>query len=119
VVGAFYAGVTADEQQVLTEIRDHEVIHRFLKPLGAGALRTSSSTSPAWISRARSVPDAAIQFENLGVTPTAARGSAGKPRLHDRRQDRLGGGAACRGDLTVQNPNSAFPQITTIGLEQA
>src|SRR6476646_5807119 len=40
VVGAFYAGVTADEQQVLTEIRDHEVIHRdFLKTaLGADAI---------------------------------------------------------------------------------
>ncbi len=35
VAGAFYAGITAEEQQVLTDIRAHEVIHRdFL----AGAL---------------------------------------------------------------------------------
>ena len=71
VVGAFYAGATADEQQVLTEIRDHEVIHRdFLKTaLGADAIPDLEFdfTSVDFTNRSH-VLDAAIQFENLGVS---------------------------------------------------
>ena len=70
VVGSFYAGATADERQILTDIRDHEVIHRdFLKAaLADQALRTLEFdfTSVDFASR-QSVLDAAIKFENLGV----------------------------------------------------
>ena len=43
VVASFYTGATAEEQTILTDIRNHEVIHRdFLKAaLGVGGDRRS------------------------------------------------------------------------------
>ena len=57
VLAAPYAGITADETAVLTDIRDHEVIHReFLK----AALAT------------RAIPDLAIDFASVDFTSRAA-----------------------------------------------
>ncbi|MEO7476042.1 MAG: ferritin-like domain-containing protein [Gemmatimonadales bacterium] len=52
VTQAFYSGITAEEQQILTDIRDHEVIHRdFL----AGALGSAR------------IPDLAVDFAGGNV----------------------------------------------------
>ncbi len=52
VTGAFYAGVTAEEQQILTDIQAHEVIHRdFL----AGALGSAK------------IPNLAVDFAAANV----------------------------------------------------
>jgi ferritin-like protein/filamin/ABP280 repeat protein len=70
VVGSFYAGVTDDERQVFTDIRDHEVIHReFLKAaLGAQAIPTLAfDFTSVDLTNRQAVLDAAITFENLGV----------------------------------------------------
>lgn len=71
VVDGFYGGVTAGEQQILTDIRDHEVIHRdYLKAaLGNAAIADLEVdfTSIDFTSRA-SVLGAAKTFEDLGVS---------------------------------------------------
>ena len=71
VVASFYAGATADEQTLLTDIRNHEVIHRdFLKAgLGASAIAdlTVDFTNVNFADRA-SVLGAARTFEDLGVS---------------------------------------------------
>ncbi len=71
VVASFYAGATADEQTILTDIRNHEVIHRdFLKTaLGMAAIAnlTVDFTSVNFADRA-SVLGAARTFEDLGVS---------------------------------------------------
>jgi ferritin-like protein len=78
VVASFYAGATADEQAILTDIKDHEVVHRdFLKAaLGSAAIQnlTVDFTSVTFTDRA-SVLGAAKAFEDLGV---AAYNGAGK-----------------------------------------
>ncbi|MBA2626832.1 MAG: ferritin-like domain-containing protein [Gemmatimonadales bacterium] len=78
VATSFYSGATASEQAILTDIRDHEVIHReFLKAaLGAAAIGALSVnfTSIDFTSRA-SVLGAAKAFEDLGVS---AYNGAGK-----------------------------------------
>ncbi len=52
VAQAFYPGITAEEQQILTDIRDHEVIHRdFL----AGALGSAR------------IPDLGVDFAGANV----------------------------------------------------
>lgn len=71
VIASFYAGAPANEQAILTDIRNHEVIHRdFLK----AALATSAIadlqvdfTSINFSDRA-SVLGAAKTFEDLGVS---------------------------------------------------
>ncbi len=78
VVASFYAGAPADEQAILTDIRNHEVIHRdFLRgALGAAAIADLevNFTSVDFANRA-SVLGAARTFEDLGV---AAYNGAGK-----------------------------------------
>jgi hypothetical protein len=78
VTGSFYAGATADEQAMLTDIKNHEVIHRdFLKAaLGTAAIAdlTVDFTSVDLTSRT-SVLGAAKTFEDLGVS---AYNGAGK-----------------------------------------
>src|SRR5215212_3892629 len=69
VVASFYAGATPDEQTILTDIRNHEVIHRdFLKAaLGTSAIADLQVdfTSVNLNDRA-SVLGAARTFEDLG-----------------------------------------------------
>jgi hypothetical protein len=71
VVASLYAGATADESQILTDIRDHEVIHRdFLKAaLDTGAIPDLSVdfSSVDFASR-DSVLNTAKTFEDLGVS---------------------------------------------------
>lgn len=71
VVASFYAGATADEQALLTDIRNHEVIHRdFLKAgLGTAAIADLQVdfTNVNFADRA-SVLGAARTFEDLGVS---------------------------------------------------
>jgi hypothetical protein len=78
VVASFYAGISAEEQTILTDIRNHEVIHRdFLKAaLGSAAIADLKVdfTSVNFTDRS-SVLGAARTFEDLGV---AAYNGAGK-----------------------------------------
>lgn len=71
VIASFYAGAPANEQAILTDIRNHEVIHRdFLKAaLGANAIADLQVdfTSINFGDRA-SVLGAAKTFEDLGVS---------------------------------------------------
>jgi hypothetical protein len=71
VVASFYSGASADEQTLLTDIKNHEVIHRdFLKAaLGTAAIAdlTVDFTSINFADRA-SVLGAAKTFEDLGVS---------------------------------------------------
>lgn len=71
VVANPYAGITAAESALLTDIRDHEIVHReFLRTaLGAAALGTLSFdfSSVDFTSRA-SVLGTARVFEDLGVS---------------------------------------------------
>ena len=71
VVASFYAGATANEQTILTDIRNHEVIHRdFLKAaLGTSAIADLQVdfASINFADRA-SVLGAAKTFEDLGVS---------------------------------------------------
>ncbi|MEP7227132.1 MAG: ferritin-like domain-containing protein [Gemmatimonadales bacterium] len=71
VVASFYAGASADEQALLTDIKNHEVIHRdFLKAaLGTAAIAdlTVDFTTINFGDRA-SVLGAAKAFEDLGVS---------------------------------------------------
>src|SRR5918993_1326174 len=71
VVGSFYAGATADEQTILTDIRNHEVIHRdFLKAaLGTSAIADLQvDFSSINFTDRSSVLGAAKTFEDLGVS---------------------------------------------------
>jgi Ferritin-like domain len=78
VVASFYAGATPGEQAILTDIKNHEVIHRdFLKAaLGSAAIADPAVdfTSVNFTDRS-SVLGAAKTFEDLGV---AAYNGAGK-----------------------------------------
>jgi ferritin-like protein len=78
VVAGFYTGASAAEQTILTDIKNHEVIHRdFLKAaLGSAAIADLAVdfTSINFTDRA-SVLGAAKTFEDLGV---AAYNGAGK-----------------------------------------
>jgi hypothetical protein len=71
VVASFYAGATADEQTLLTDIRNHEVIHRdFLKAaLGTSAIADLQvDFSSINFADRDSVLGAAKTFEDLGVS---------------------------------------------------
>lgn len=78
LAGAYFNGAPAPEKSILTDIRNHEVIHRdFLKAaLGTGAIADLEVTFPSvnFADRA-SVLGAARTFEDLGV---AAYNGAGK-----------------------------------------
>lgn len=65
-----YSGITADERALLTEIRDHEVIHRefFKKALGSNAIPDLTPNFGAInFSDRASTLGAAKTFEDLGV----------------------------------------------------
>ena len=78
VVKSFYASAPQAEQDILKDIRDHEIIHRefFKKALGSNAIQglTPDFSSIDFTSRT-SVIDTAIAFEDLGVS---AYNGAGK-----------------------------------------
>lgn len=78
VVSSPYAGITSAETSMLTDIRDHEKVHRdfFKAALGSGAITTVEFdfTSINFSDRA-SVLQAAKTFEDLGV---AAYNGAGR-----------------------------------------
>ncbi len=71
VAGAYFSGAPANEQEILTDIKNHEVIHRdFLKAaLGSNAITnlTVDFTTINFADRA-SVLGAAKTFEDLGVS---------------------------------------------------
>lgn len=71
VVASFYAGASASEQTLLTDIKNHEVIHRdfFKAALGTSAIAdlTVDFTTINFADRA-SVLGAAKTFEDLGVS---------------------------------------------------
>jgi len=71
VVASFYAGAPAAEQTMLTDIKNHEVIHRdfFKAALGAAAIAdlTVTFASVNFSDRMR-VLEAARTFEDLGVS---------------------------------------------------
>lgn len=66
-----YAGITAAERMILTDIRDHEIVHRefFKAALGSAAIPglTPDFSTINFSSRA-SVLGTARQFENIGVS---------------------------------------------------
>ena len=71
VATSFYAGITTDEQQILTDIKNHEVIHRdYLKAaLGSQAIADLSvDFSGINFGDRTSVLTAAKTFEDLGVS---------------------------------------------------
>lgn len=71
VVGSFYSGATADEQQVLTDLRDHEVAHRdfYAAALGNNAIPALTPDFGAVDFGSRqSVLQTAMTFEDLGVS---------------------------------------------------
>ncbi len=73
-----FTGITADERAILTDLRDHELIHRdFLKAaLGSAAIpQLEFNFSAVNFSNRASVLGTAITFEDLGV---AAYNGAGK-----------------------------------------
>jgi hypothetical protein len=78
VANAPFSGITPDEQAILTDIRDHEVVHRdFLKSaLGSSAIPTLTfDLSTVNLNDRNSVLSAARTFEDLGV---AAYNGAGR-----------------------------------------
>jgi hypothetical protein len=125
VVGSFYAAATTDEQTLLTDIKNHEVIHRdFLKgALGSAAIADLAVdfTSINFTDRS-SVLGAAKAFEDLGVSAYNGAGKlltnpdylllAGKIVSVEARH------AAAIRDLLV--PNSfAGPDVVQNALDQA
>jgi|1185.fasta_scaffold424492_1 hypothetical protein len=126
VTGSFYTGATADEQTLLTDIKNHEVIHRdFLKAaLGAAAIPdlTVDFTSVDLTSRDQ-VLGAAKTFEDLGV---AAYNGAGK--LLTTPANLVNAGrivsvearhAAAIRDLVQANSFAAADVVDANGLDQA
>lgn len=70
VVANLYSGATADEQQVLTDLRDHEVVHRefYEAALGNNAIPALTPDFGAVDFNSRqSVLETAVTFEDLGV----------------------------------------------------
>ncbi|GEP98168.1 hypothetical protein CCY01nite_44280 [Chitinophaga cymbidii] len=71
VAMSFYSGVTANEQALLTDIRDHEIAHRefFKKALGTNAIPALEvNFSSINFSSRDSVLGTAKVFEDLGVS---------------------------------------------------
>jgi len=77
-VGSPYSNMSAQERQILTDLRDHEIVHReFLKTaLGAGAIPgLTPNFGKIKFNNRKSVLKTAQTFEDLGV---AAYNGAGK-----------------------------------------
>lgn len=71
VTKSFYSGISADEQALLTDIRDHEIAHRefFKAALGGSAIQALEvDFSTINFSDRNSVLGAAKAFEDLGVS---------------------------------------------------
>lgn len=71
LAGAYFSGAPANEKEILTDIKNHEVIHRdFLRAaLGAGAIADLEVTfASVNMSDRTSVLSAAKTFEDLGVS---------------------------------------------------
>ena len=71
VVGSFYSGATADEQTILTDIKNHEVVHRefFRATLGASRIPDLEVTfAGVNFTDRTSVLTTARTFEDLGVS---------------------------------------------------
>jgi hypothetical protein len=71
VAKSFYPGISAEEQALLTDIRDHEVAHRelFKAALGGGAIQSLEvDFSSINFSDRNSVLGTAKAFEDLGVS---------------------------------------------------
>jgi rubrerythrin len=80
VASAAFGGMTAEQKEVLEDLRNHEVIHRefFRRALGAnriGDLALNSTTVSAAVASATTILRNAEAFEDLGV---AAYNGAGK-----------------------------------------
>ncbi|HYC31073.1 MAG TPA: filamin/ABP280 repeat domain-containing protein, partial [Gemmatimonadales bacterium] len=91
VVATPYAGITPEETQILTEIRDHEVIHReFLRAaLADERSRTSPSTSPASISPAGTRCSRPRDPSRTWASPpTTGRASSSTARTSSRSPER-------------------------------
>lgn len=126
VVASFYAGATAGEQSILTDIKGHEVIHRdFLKAaLGAAAIAnlTVDFTTINFADRG-SVLGAAKTFEDLGVAAYNGAGhllstpanllTAGKIVSVEARH------AAAIRDLLVTNSFAGSDVVDANGLDRA
>jgi hypothetical protein len=126
VVTSFYTGASAGEQTILTDIKNHEVIHRnFLKAaLGSAAIAdlTVDFTSINFTDRA-SVLGAAKAFEDLGVSAYNGAGKlivspdylvlAGKIVSVEARH------AAAIRDLLQANSFAGSDVVNANGLDQA
>lgn len=126
VVSSFYASATTDEQTLLTDIKNHEVIHRdFLKAaLGSAAIAdlTVDFTSINFTDRS-DVLGAAKTFEDLGVSAYNGAGKlltnpdnllvAGKIVSVEARH------AAAIRDLLVANSFAGSDVVDANGLDQA
>jgi hypothetical protein len=126
LAGAYFGSASSDEQSLLTDIRNHEVIHRdFLKAaLGSTAIADLQVdfTSVSFSDRA-SVLGAARTFEDLGV---AAYNGAGK--LLTNPEYLLVAGkivsvearhAAAIRDLLAANSFASSDVVDASGLDQA
>ncbi|HEV2086568.1 MAG TPA: ferritin-like domain-containing protein [Gemmatimonadales bacterium] len=126
VVASFYAGASAGEQTILTDIKSHEVIHRdFLKAaLGSAAIADLAVdfTSITFTDRS-SVLGAAKAFEDLGVSAYNGAGKlltnpdylvlAGKIVSVEARH------AAAIRDLLQANSFAGSDVVNANGLDQA
>jgi Ferritin-like domain len=126
VVASFYAGASAGEQTILTDIKNHEVIHRnFLKAaLGSAAIADLAVdfTSINFSDRS-SVLGAAKAFEDLGVSAYNGAGKlltnpdylvlAGKIVSVEARH------AAAIRDLLQANSFAGSDVVNANGLDQA
>jgi hypothetical protein len=126
VVASFYAGASAGEQTILTDIKNHEVIHRnFLKAaLGSAAIADLAVdfTSINFADRT-SVLGAAKAFEDLGVSAYNGAGKlltnpdylvlAGKIVSVEARH------AAAIRDLLQANSFAGSDVVNANGLDQA
>ena len=126
VAASFYASATTDEQSIITDIKNHEVIHRdFLKAaLGSSAIAdlTVDFTSINFTDRS-DVLGAAKTFEDLGVSAYNGAGKlltnpdnllvAGKIVSVEARH------AAAIRDLLVANSFAGSDVVNANGLDQA
>jgi hypothetical protein len=126
VVASFYAGATTGEQAILTDIKNHEVIHRdFLKAaLGSTAIADLAvDFTSVNLSDRSDVLGAAKAFEDLGVAAYNGAGKlltnpdylvlAGKIVSVEARH------AAAIRDLLVPNTFAGGDVVNANGLDQA
>jgi hypothetical protein len=126
VTASFYSGATAEEQSILTDIKNHEVIHRdFLKAaLGTAAIADLQvDFTSVNLSDRASVLGAARAFEDLGVSAYNGAGqlltdganllNAGRIVSVEARH------AAAIRDLIAANSFAASDVVDANGLDKA